>query len=332
MRVVVRRRELEHGAELRLGLAVAPDPEVRDAERLADRRLVRLAALRLLERHGRLRRHPLPEVLPALLERSYVSLTATPGTRKFSLTKSSGCVKSRVGPISIARTAQPASIAALECVRELVRRPGQVARGGREPLGPRPISGADASGVGRIVVADARRRGRPGCGAASGAAGSAAGRAGRRSRRPRRSRPTPRANRAASPGVNSVSAAETRNGGAAPGVERAPTASAEPSGLGCRTKRDPSPNAEPSPASALDLLREVARHERHVLDPAAASSRSNGRAPAGRRSAAPASRSARVSGRSRVPSPAAITTASRITCGSCRREACREPRQRSRSK
>src|SRR5207247_679528 len=68
VRVVVHGRELEHNAELLLRLAVPADPEVRDPERLADRRLVRLAALRLLERHRRLRRATLPEMRPALLE------------------------------------------------------------------------------------------------------------------------------------------------------------------------------------------------------------------------------------------------------------------------
>ena len=41
MGVVVRRRELEQRPELRLGLPPALDPEVGDAERLADRRLGR---------------------------------------------------------------------------------------------------------------------------------------------------------------------------------------------------------------------------------------------------------------------------------------------------
>src|SRR5262249_36112205 len=60
--------ELEHLAELRLGLGVAVDAEVRDPERLADRRLLRLAPLRLLERDRRLRGAALLEVGPALLE------------------------------------------------------------------------------------------------------------------------------------------------------------------------------------------------------------------------------------------------------------------------
>ena len=68
MRVVVGRRELEDRPELVGGLVVAADAEVRDPERLADRRLVRLPPLRLLERHGRLCRHPLLQVPAALLE------------------------------------------------------------------------------------------------------------------------------------------------------------------------------------------------------------------------------------------------------------------------
>src|SRR5207237_10288450 len=66
--VVVDRRQLEHFAELRLGLFVAVDPEVGDPERLADRGLLRLARLRLLEGHGRLCGHPLLEERAALLE------------------------------------------------------------------------------------------------------------------------------------------------------------------------------------------------------------------------------------------------------------------------
>src|SRR5712691_10440141 len=54
VRVVVRRRELEHRAEFGLRLLPALDAEVGDAERLADRGLLGLAALRLLERDGRL--------------------------------------------------------------------------------------------------------------------------------------------------------------------------------------------------------------------------------------------------------------------------------------
>src|SRR5262249_37540190 len=48
VRVVVRGRELEHRAELGGGFVVPADAKVGDPERLADRRLVRLAPLRLL--------------------------------------------------------------------------------------------------------------------------------------------------------------------------------------------------------------------------------------------------------------------------------------------
>src|SRR5262249_30892738 len=68
VRIVVDRRKLEHLAELRLRLLPAPDAEVRDPERLADRRLFRLAPLRLLERHRRLRRHPPLEMGATFLE------------------------------------------------------------------------------------------------------------------------------------------------------------------------------------------------------------------------------------------------------------------------
>src|SRR5207247_2397789 len=67
--IVVRRREVEHRAELALRLAPAVDAEVRDAERLADGRLVRLASLRLLERDRRLRGAAVLQVRLALLEK-----------------------------------------------------------------------------------------------------------------------------------------------------------------------------------------------------------------------------------------------------------------------
>src|SRR3954451_16383093 len=66
--VVVHGRELEQHAELFLGRVPAPDAEVRDAERLADRRLLRLTPLRLLERDRGLRRHPPLQMRAALLE------------------------------------------------------------------------------------------------------------------------------------------------------------------------------------------------------------------------------------------------------------------------
>ena len=62
VRVVVGGRELEHLAELLFGLRPARDPEVGDPERLADRCLLRLEPLRLLERDGRLRRHAVAKV------------------------------------------------------------------------------------------------------------------------------------------------------------------------------------------------------------------------------------------------------------------------------
>jgi len=66
--VVVDRGELEHLAELGLRLLVAVDAEVGDPERLADRGLVGLAALRLLEGDRGLRGAALLQVRPALLE------------------------------------------------------------------------------------------------------------------------------------------------------------------------------------------------------------------------------------------------------------------------
>ena len=60
VRVVVDGRDLDRRPELPLGFAEALDAEVGDPERLADRRLVRLPALRLLERDGRLGRPARP--------------------------------------------------------------------------------------------------------------------------------------------------------------------------------------------------------------------------------------------------------------------------------
>src|SRR5688572_16736890 len=113
MGVVVGGRELEHGAELGLRLGPALDPEVRDAERLADRRLVRLEPLRLLERDGRLGGHAVPEMLATLLE-EVVRVAHSMAFRygKFSSSRSSGRVRSRVGPIGTATTSSAASIAA----------------------------------------------------------------------------------------------------------------------------------------------------------------------------------------------------------------------------
>ncbi len=111
VRVVVGRGELEHGAELRLCLAPALNPEVRDPERLPDRGLRGLEALRLLERHGGLRRHPAVQVVAALLVEVVGVGHASFRYGKFSSTRSCGKVRSRVGPISIPATRSPASIA-----------------------------------------------------------------------------------------------------------------------------------------------------------------------------------------------------------------------------
>src|SRR5215207_1234155 len=69
VRVVVRGREVEHHPELGLGLLVTAQAEVRDPERLADRGLVGLSPLRLLEGDRGLSGHALSEVVPALLEK-----------------------------------------------------------------------------------------------------------------------------------------------------------------------------------------------------------------------------------------------------------------------
>src|SRR2546429_9569321 len=65
--IVVGRRKVEHDPELLLGFFVALKPQVRDSESLADRRLLGLPPLRLLEGDGRLGCPPLLQVAPSLL-------------------------------------------------------------------------------------------------------------------------------------------------------------------------------------------------------------------------------------------------------------------------
>ena len=67
VRVVIGRRELEHLAELLLRLGVALDPQIRDSERFADRRLLRFAALCLLQWNRRLRGTAFAEMRSSLL-------------------------------------------------------------------------------------------------------------------------------------------------------------------------------------------------------------------------------------------------------------------------
>src|SRR5205085_1117214 len=66
--VVVVRVQLEHRAELRRRLVVPADTEVRDSERLANRRLVGRATLRLLERNRRLCGAAVLQMRASLLE------------------------------------------------------------------------------------------------------------------------------------------------------------------------------------------------------------------------------------------------------------------------
>src|SRR2546423_5440623 len=146
VRVVVGRRELEHLPELRLGLLPAVDAEVGDAERLADGRLVRLAALRLLERDRRLCRPAFLQVRPALLEEVVGLAHVTPRYEKFSLTKSSADVKSRVAPISIPRISAPEAIASWNALESSYGGvPGNWSRK-RATAGPTSQSGAPAIG------------------------------------------------------------------------------------------------------------------------------------------------------------------------------------------
>src|SRR5581483_5614869 len=101
VRIVVGRREiLDDRPELPFGVAPAGEPEVGDAERLANRRLLWLEPLRLLERHGRLRGHAASEPLLALAEELVGAVVAHRHRRygKFSRTRSTGFVSPRVRP------------------------------------------------------------------------------------------------------------------------------------------------------------------------------------------------------------------------------------------
>src|SRR5581483_1360979 len=111
VRIVVSRGELlDDHAKLALGVLPAREPEVGDAERFADRRLVRLEPLRPLERHRRLRGHSGAEpLLP--FAKQVVGVGHALRYGKFSRTRSAGAVRSRVAPIWIADTDVPASIA-----------------------------------------------------------------------------------------------------------------------------------------------------------------------------------------------------------------------------
>src|SRR6266404_8442618 len=98
MGVVVHRIELEHLAELRLRLFPAANAEVRDPQRLSNRRLLRLAPLRLLECNRRLRRHAALQMRTSLLEQVIGGFAHDPRYGKFSRITSTGCVRSRVFP------------------------------------------------------------------------------------------------------------------------------------------------------------------------------------------------------------------------------------------
>ena len=201
MGVVVRRRELEDGAELRLRLLPALDPEVRDPERLADRRLVGLEPLRLLERDGRLRGHALLEVGAALLEEVVRVGHRCLRYGKFSSSTSTGGVSSRVGPISIPAPALPRR-SLLKASRELEGRLPGTRLDVRATPAPTARSGAPESLSSEHAldhaVADATARPGP---------------VSRRRSRPRRRLANAAAKRPTSPRVKSLSAPSTRYGG-----------------------------------------------------------------------------------------------------------------------
>src|SRR5215210_6602269 len=134
--VVVGRGELEHRPELPLRLVVAVDAEVRDPEGLADRRLVRLALLRLLQRDRRLGRHTLRQVLASLLKQ----VICLAHLRLISGTESSP-PPSQAGPSSL--------------VFARSRYPEPVDRNRSRAAGPRPVrtaAPATARGVAQARV------------------------------------------------------------------------------------------------------------------------------------------------------------------------------------
>src|SRR3954463_6631112 len=144
MGVVVGRGELEDRAELGLGLRPSPQTEGGHPERPADRGLLGLEPLRLLEGHGRLRGHSLLQPPPALLE--VVVRVAHRRYGTFSRTRSTTVVRSRVRPISIADTSAPASIAFWKTLASSYGGPPPPSPGGA-PL-PTSPPGAAARGGG----------------------------------------------------------------------------------------------------------------------------------------------------------------------------------------
>src|SRR5205085_323631 len=144
--IVVDGRELEQLAELGLGGIPAPHAEGRDAERLPDRGLIRLPPLRLLECHRRLGRHAALQMGLALLEEAVRRLAHDSRYGKFSFTKSTGYVKSRVLPISNPAIGSPAAIARSNATPSSKGGPVSASRNGRSS-GPSAQSGALPSGL-----------------------------------------------------------------------------------------------------------------------------------------------------------------------------------------
>ena len=296
MGVVVGRRELEHRAELRLGLVPALDAEVRDAERLADRRLVRLAPLRLLERT----RSPGP-ACPCAGGRGPAGRGRRSRSRRLQVREVLLHQVKRIRQISRRADLDGTNLVAdvdrgLERVAELVRRPGR----GRRCAATASVtsqSGAPPSGWrdrrrGLVVtrpslVATAKR---------CGGAGSGSRRTATAARPAAASR-----NAAMSPGAKTVSAADDERGGR-PSSARARRRPSRRRSAAGRTGRS-SPKREPSPTSSSTCSARwpVTTATRSIPAPRApgAASPSTGRPSIG--STGFGQRS--VSGRRRRPSP-----------------------------
>ena len=273
MRVVLGRRQLEQRPELGLRLVPALEAEVRDPERLADRGLVGLALLRLLERTvawaGPLARGGRGPAGRGRTSRS--SCCSRYG--KFSSTNVIAGRSDRVSGRSRRGDRRPRP-RARPGTHPRARRAGPVPSEVRDDSSARNQSGAAVERVAAVVARTVDRRRRrlrraPACGAAARGGGSR-----RRRVAARPARCLGRSGRR-SPAPKTVSAPATRSGGSAPAASARRDGVGRPVAAGWRAKRTSRPrSAAPSPDERLDLLGEVPGDDgRAASSPAAASSR-----------------------------------------------------------
>src|SRR6266545_3905169 len=278
--VVVGRRELEHRAELRLRGVPAVDAEVGDAQRLADRRLLGLAALRLLQRNGRLSgaavlqmRFPLLEQVVCLVSTHRIRLRIRRGLAAppLSLTvadPASQATQRRAPAVfpplkcvalqGLLRYVKLCRIRSTGCVKSRV--PGTTTPRTSTPAArARPNASASSNGG----PGSSSRNGttsppsiHSGTLVSSRGSAKAAARRGSTAGSPLRAAIAPGApshsstKRSSVPAAKTWSAPATSTGGSAPPASARPTASADPSARGCRTYAIRIPKPEPSPSSA----------------------------------------------------------------------------------